>query len=130
MSQGTILIVEDEGLIALHLMESLSKAGFMVHEQIASGEDLLHKLATADPPDVILMDIGLAGKIDGIETGRQLRKKYNIPVIFLTAYSDQNRMEEAREVTPYGYLMKPVMQNDLLEAVGNALENRDCSGLR
>jgi DNA-binding response OmpR family regulator len=125
MSGGNILVVEDEGLIALHLMELLSKEGFTIPDPVANGEDLLEKLATSPPPDVILMDIGLGGKIDGIETARRMKKKYNIPVIFLTAYSDQNRMEEARQITSCGYLMKPVMQRDLLIALGNALRNRE-----
>jgi CheY-like chemotaxis protein len=124
MSAGTIFVVEDEGLIALHLMELLSNEGFTVPVPVATGEDLLEELATLAPPDLILMDIGLAGKIDGIETARRVRKQYDIPVIFLTAYSDQNRVKEAQEITPYGYLLKPVMRRDLIIAVRDALSHR------
>jgi CheY-like chemotaxis protein len=119
MSARTILIVEDEGLIALHLMEMLTEAGFTVPDPLASGEDLLDYLERSTPPDIILMDIGLGGKIDGIEAAREVRKHYHIPVIFLTAYSDQNRMEEAQKVTPYRCLTKPVLQHDLLLAIGD-----------
>ncbi len=121
MSAGTVIIVEDEGLIALHLMEVLTNAGYNVTDLIISGEDLLDHLDSMPPPDVIVMDIGLAGKMDGIETARQLRKRYNIGVIFLTSYSDQHRLEDAGEVNPYEYLIKPVMQEDLLAAVKKAI---------
>ena len=117
MSKGTIILVEDEGLIALHLLELLTNAGYNVTDLITSGEDLLVHLGSVPPPDVVIMDIGLSGKMDGIETARQLRKRYNIGVIFLTAYSDQNRMEDAANIEPYEYLVKPVMQEDLLAAV-------------
>jgi CheY-like chemotaxis protein len=123
MSTRTILIVEDEGLIALHLMEMLTEAGFTVPDPLASGEDLLDHLERSTPPDIILMDIGLGGKIDGIEAAREVRKHYPIPVIFLTAYSDQNRMEEAQKVTPCRCLTKPVLQHDLLLAIGDVLDD-------
>ncbi len=121
MSSGTILLVEDEGLIALHLMEVLTNAGYTVTDLITSGEELLTLLEHSARPDAIIMDIGLAGEIDGIETARRLRDRYDIRVIFLTAYSDQNRLEEANEVNPYEYLIKPVMQEDLLRAVGKSI---------
>jgi two-component system, response regulator PdtaR len=124
MSAITILIVEDEGLIALHLMEMLTEAGFTVPDPLASGEDLLDQLKRANPPDLILMDIGLGGKIDGIETAREVRKQYTIPIIFLTAYSDGNRMEEAHKVTSQQCLTKPVLQHDLLAAIGKALDDQ------
>ncbi len=89
MSAGIILIAEDEGLIALHLMEMLTEAGYTIPDPFASGEDLLDYLTRSTRPDIILMDIGLGGRIDGIETAREVKKRYTIPVIFLTAYSDQ-----------------------------------------
>ena len=121
MSSGTVLLVEDEGLIALHLMEVLTNAGYTVTDLITSGEDLLSHLEHSARPDIIIMDIGLAGEIDGIETARRLRDRHHIRVIFLSAYSDQNLLEEANEVNPYEYLIKPVMQEDLLRAVGNSI---------
>jgi CheY-like chemotaxis protein len=123
MNASTILIVEDEGLIALHLMEMLTEAGFTVPDPLASGEDLLDHLERSTPPDIILMDIGLGGKIDGIEAAQEVRKHYHIPVIFLTAYSDQTRMEEAKKVTSHRCLTKPVLQHDLLAAIGDVLDN-------
>jgi two-component system, response regulator PdtaR len=117
MNTGIILIVEDEGLIALHLMELLIKAGYSTPDPLASGEELLDRLKKKPLPDLILMDIGLGGKMDGIETAQEVRKHYSVPIVFLTAYSDQARKKEAAQITPYDYLMKPVKQDDLLDAI-------------
>ena len=121
MTGETILIVEDEGLIALHLTELLEKAGFHVSEPASSGEMVLRELGSSSLPDLILMDIALAGSLDGIETARQIRQRHDIPIIFLTAYSNQNRIDEAQEVSPFGYLRKPVMDDELLAAISSAL---------
>lgn len=122
MTGETILIVEDEGLIALHLTELLENAGYNIAGPAYSGEMVLRDIASAPLPDLILMDIALAGSLDGIETARQIRSKYPIPVIFLSAYSNQNRIDEAHAVSPFGYLTKPVMQDDLLAAIRGALD--------
>jgi CheY-like chemotaxis protein len=121
MTAKSILIVEDEGLIALHLMEILTNAGYRILEPIASGEEALRHLEERSPPDLILMDITLDGSLDGIETARQIRKRYAIPVIFLTAHSNSLITARAKEVSPCGYIVKPVMEKDLLEHVERAL---------
>jgi CheY-like chemotaxis protein len=122
MTPPLILIVEDEGLIALHLMEILTNAGYRVLEPVASGEEALMQLEERAPPDLILMDITLDGCLDGIETTRQIRKRYSIPVIFLTAHSNSQIITRAKEVSPCGYIVKPVMEKDLLEHVERALK--------
>jgi two-component system, response regulator PdtaR len=128
MTGAIILIVEDEGLIALHLTELLEKAGYRVSGPAYSGEMVLRELKTSPLPDLILMDIALAGSLDGIETARQIRQQYPIPVIFLTAYSNQNRIDEAQRVSPFGYLKKPVLEDELLAAIRKALENQSVEG--
>jgi DNA-binding NarL/FixJ family response regulator len=85
---------------------------------------VLRDLASSPIPDLILMDIALAGKLDGIETARKILEQHPIPVIFLTAYSNQNRIEQAKAVSPFGYLMKPVMEDELFAAVNLALKNK------
>ena len=117
-----IMILEDEGLIALHIEEVLAHAGFEIVDLFACGEDALAYLATSPAPDIILMDIGLAGTLNGIETARHIREKADIPVIFLTAYNDQSHLAEAAEVSPDGYLTKPFTPHDLINAVKAALE--------
>ena len=88
---------------------------------IPSGEAALKFLTSSPPPDLILMDIGLAGEIDGIETSRRIRKHRPIPIIFISAYSNQNRIEEALAVSPCGYLLKPFEEKDLLAVIRKAL---------
>jgi len=121
MTQKLILVVEDEGLIALHLMEILTNAGYRVLEPVASGEEALRQLGNSPRPDLILMDITLDGSLDGIETTRKIRKMCTIPVIFLTAHSNSLIISRAKEVSPCGYIVKPVMEKDLLEHVERAL---------
>ena len=122
MTKPSILVVEDDGLIALRSHELLTKQGYSVPEMFASGEDLLDHLDCSGPPDLILMDIGLDGKIDGIETARRVRERYNVPVIFLTSYSDDQRIARAKEVSPHGYIIKPFVERQLMEKIGAALE--------
>jgi CheY-like chemotaxis protein len=121
MTGETILVVEDEGLIALHLTELLEKAGYHVIGPAYSGEMVIRDLGSSPLPDLILMDIALAGSLDGVETARQIHQRYLIPIIFLTAYSDQNHMDQALEISPSGYLRKPVLEDELLTAIRKAL---------
>jgi len=122
MTAKSILIIEDEGLIALHLVEILTNAGYRVPEPMASGEEALKRLEECPHPDLILMDITLDGYLDGIETAREIRTRYAIPVIFLTAHSNSQIMSRAKEVSPCGYIVKPVMEKDLLEHIERALK--------
>ena len=119
--KATILIVEDEGLIALHISEILANAGYTIADLLPSGEDALEYLSKTPPPDLILMDIGLAGKMNGIETARRIREHSDIPVLFLTAYSDQIRIREAGEVSTFERIRKPFTEKDLIAAVETAL---------
>lgn len=123
MTGESILIVEDEGLIALHITELLEKTGYMV-SNLSSGEAVLRDIGISLRPDLILMDIALAGSLDGIETARLIRSKYDIPVIFLTAYSDPDRVERAKTIPASGYLIKPVMDDELYATITKVLNNR------
>ncbi len=124
MKDASILIVEDDGIIALRSMELLAKHGYHLPCPLASGEDTLEYLETSPRPDLILMDIGLMGRMDGIETARRIRSRYDIPVIFITAYSTDTRMGEAKELSPAGYLIKPFVEQQLLAIVRNILAAR------
>jgi DNA-binding response OmpR family regulator len=116
----SILIVEDEGLIALHLQELLLNAGFDVPDMVSSGEDAIEGMRSFIP-DLILMDITLDGKLDGIETARYIRKSSDIPIIFLTAHSEKKRLVAAEDLAPYGFLGKPFDFSDVVSAVEKAL---------
>ncbi|HEX3002249.1 MAG TPA: response regulator [Methanoregula sp.] len=124
MTGELILVVEDEGLIALHLTEMLEEASYRVSGPVSAGETVLQEIGSSELPALILMDIALAGKLDGIRTAQQIRDRYPIPVIFLTAYSNQYQIDRAKEISSDGYLMKPVMHDELLKAIRNALDRK------
>jgi len=119
-SLSSVMVVEDDGLIAMHLAEMLDHAGYAVLSTEYSGENALARLKEPPLPDVILMDIGLGGRIDGIETARRLRKRYGIPVIFLSAYSNEARIAEIKEIPSCQYILKPCLEQDIVAAINIA----------
>ncbi len=121
MSGPSIFVVEDDAIIALRNYELLTKSGYQVPRMFASGEELLGYLSQSGPPDLILMDVGLGGKIDGIETARRVLQKYTVPVIFLSSYTDEQRRLRATEISSYGYMVKPVNEQQLMETIEAAL---------
>ncbi len=112
MESKNILIAEDESIIALELTETLSNLGYNVSETVNAGEKALEKVKV-DPPDLVLMDIRLKGEMDGIETAAKIRSEYDIPIVFLTAYLDDERLSKAKLTMPFGYLLKPVKEREL-----------------
>jgi len=112
MDKGRILIVEDETLIAMELKDRLEQNHYTVCGMVARGEEAIEQVEQFKP-DLALMDIHLAGKLNGIETAKQLQLKKAIPVIYLTAYSDPRLVEQAAKTEPYGYLVKPFEEREL-----------------
>lgn len=102
-----ILIVEDEVMIAMCLEMELKRAGYIVCQRVATGEDAV-SIALRESPDVILMDIRLAGEIDGIEAVQQIQACTAIPIIFMTGYPDKAVEERANMLHPLGFFIKPV----------------------
>ncbi len=119
-NKAKILIVEDEAVISADLQKQLEHAGYSVPAVVTSGEEAVKK-ARECKPDLLLIDIKLRGKIDGIEAASQIISQYNIPVIYLTAYADNEILKRAKITGPYGYLHKPVEKNELLATVEIAL---------
>ena len=114
-----ILIVEDEVMIAMCLEMELKRAGYEVCHRVVTGEDAV-RIAKHESPDCILMDIRLAGDIDGIEAARQIQACSSIPIIFMTGYPDKAVEERAKQLNPLGYFVKPVrvhMLQPLIDAV-------------
>ena len=120
MSKASILIVEDESIIALDIRTNLESKGYQVAGQSDRGEDAIKKAGELHP-DLILMDINLKGEIDGIVAATQIRIQYDLPVIFLTAFADQSTLERARQAQPYGYILKPFEERELAIAIEMAL---------
>jgi light-regulated signal transduction histidine kinase (bacteriophytochrome) len=116
-----ILIVEDEAIVAESIASKLRRFGYDVEGPVGTGEEAII-LAGEMRPDVILMDIHLAGKVDGIEAASEIAEKFHIPVIFLTAYADDQTLERAKEAKPFGYLIKPFRERDLHATIRMAQE--------
>ena len=105
MSNARILVVEDERITAEDIKDGLKRLGYEVPAVVYSGEDAVRK-AKELQPDLVLMDIKLEGEMDGIEAAGEIKKHFDIPVIYLTAYSDENTLERARQTDPSGYVLK------------------------
>ena len=120
MSKASIFIVEDDAAIALTIRNNLESNGYQVAGQTNRGEDAIKKVEELHP-DLVLMDISLKGEMDGIETANQIRTKFDIPVIFLTAFTDPSIIELARNVEPYGYILKPFEERELAIAIEMAI---------
>jgi two-component system, response regulator PdtaR len=107
MKPLSILIVEDEAIIAMGLQMELDLAGYEVCQCVATGEQAVACVAKYHP-DLALMDNRLAGKMDGIAAARIILATHPLPIIFMTGYAAQDIMDRARELNPLGYLIKPV----------------------
>lgn len=120
MEQPTIFIVEDEAIVANDIKETLKSLGYSVPGIAKSGELALEKVKELKP-DLVLMDIHLAGQMDGVETAGKIHILYNIPVIYLTAYADKALLDRAKVTEPYGYVIKPYDERELHSVIEMAL---------
>ena len=120
MVKNRIMVVEDEMIVAMDIQSRLEKFGYEVVAVISSGElaiDSCMEMA----PDLILMDIRLEGELDGVETARRIRKHLDVPVIFLTAYTDEHMLDRVKITEPFGYILKPFKDTELHANVEVAL---------
>jgi len=111
MSRAQLMIVEDERIVAEDIRRSLENLGYKVLSVVSSGEKAIEE-AKEKSPDLVLMDIILKGKMDGIEAAGQIRTRFNIPVVYLTAYSDDIIMERAKITEPSGTLSNHLMKGN------------------
>lgn len=124
MTGKTILIVEDDGIIATRLHDILTRNGYIVPVPVASGEEAMTAVAVA-PPDLVLMDIELAGNINGTTAAEHIRADFDLPIVYLTAYSQPAQLQRAKATAPYGYLVKPVTEHELLATLEMALHRHE-----
>lgn len=120
MPTVNVLIVEDELFVAESIRLTLSKLGYNTTSIVLSGEEAIKK-ADEEKPDVVLMDIGLKGDIDGIEAADEIYSRFHIPIIYLTAYSDLKTRERAKQTMNFGYLLKPFTKEMLDSAIRKSL---------
>lgn len=115
-----ILVVEDEAIVAFDIQTQLAQLGYEVLATLSTGEEAIAHVQEA-APDLILLDIMLAGELNGIETAAQIRGRFDIPVIFLTAYADERTLQAAKLTEPYGYLLKPFDERELHSVIAMGL---------
>lgn len=120
MPQKRIIIVEDEGIVAMDISKCLTSMGYEVAFIADSGEKLLEKIES-EPADLILMDVELKGAINGIETAIRVREKNNIPIVFLTAFEDEATLERINKLRYGGYIVKPFEDDNLKNTIEEIL---------
>ena len=120
LTDAKILIVEDEVIIAMALEDSVHDFGYLVAGRATTGQRAID-LAMETQPDLALIDIRLDGDMDGIEAAEKISGRLNIPVIFLTAYSDEGTLSRAIRTNPYGYLIKPIRPRELYTTIETSI---------
>ncbi len=116
----SILIVENDGIIAKDIERVLVKFGYTVPAVVFSGDEAIRK-AEETKPALVLSEVTLDGKMDGIETAYRIYSRFNIPVIFLTASSDNRTIERVKKINPYGFIIKPFGEELLHAAIETAI---------
>ncbi len=120
MTGARILIVQDERILEKDLKETLKNYGYIVVDSVVTGEAAI-TCAQELRPDLVVMDLSLGGKIDGKQAAEEIKKTYNIPVIYLTAYADEKILNRARITEPYGYILKPYDEREIRAVIEIAL---------
>ena len=115
-----VLIVEDEPIIADDIALSLESLGFEIDQIVASSEEALNQLKVKQP-DIVLLDIKIKGKEDGIRLGHHINQKYQIPFVYISSLYDQNTLARAKATNPSGYIVKPFKETDLKVTIELAL---------
>ena len=126
MSAADILLAEDERIVARHIGQVLKRSGYRVPATVATGEAAVAK-ASELRPDLVLMDVGLSGTIDGIEAAERIRDQTGIPVVYVTAYADDVTLDRAKRTEPAGFVVKPFDDRELRATVEVALYRADAA---
>jgi PAS domain S-box-containing protein len=121
MAQSLILIVEDDAIVAQALESALRDFGYRILGRPAYAEDAVRLAGQQPAPDLVLMDICLKGAMDGIHAAEEIRARLDIPVVYLTAYSDEETLKRAKVTAPYGYILKPINEHELRSVIEMAL---------
>ena len=119
-----VLVVEDEHIVALDIKKSLLDMGYDVPDTVSTGDECI-RMASERCPDLVLMDIRIQGKMDGIATAEILKEKFDVPVIYLTAHADDETIDRAKKSDPFGFVLKPFKPAELKSAVEIAIAKHD-----
>lgn len=124
MTNSKILVVEDEIIVAMDIKNRLENLGYTVPALASCGQDAI-KIAGETHPDLVLMDIMLGEGMDGVETAKQIRERFDIPIIYLTAYADEKTLLRAKITKPFGYILKPFEERELYSTIEIAIYNNN-----
>lgn len=124
VSDPKILLVEDEALVGIEIKNTLQSMGYTRTELIASGQEVVHK-ARNNPVDLILMDVNLRGEMDGVEATKKIHETTDVPLIFITAYSNDSIISRIKETNAIGYIVKPIDDPDLKSMTERILEGNE-----
>jgi CheY-like chemotaxis protein len=119
-SKARILLVEDEAIVARDIQSQLAELRYEVCGRAARGEEAI-ELSGTHRPDLVLMDIQLAGEMDGVTAAHTIRERFDIPVVFLTAFAADDILARAKLAEPYGYILKPFSERELSTVLEMAL---------
>jgi len=120
LKKSRILVVEDEAIVAMVIKRRLQDLGYIVSGVASTGKDAITKVEGTFP-DLVLMDIRLKGDMDGIEATKTIKDRFSLPVVYLTAHSDDVTFKKAKETDPDGYILKPFTEKDLSTTIEIAL---------
>jgi two-component system, response regulator PdtaR len=120
MTNTSIILVEDEIIVAADVKNRLENMGYSVLGIFDNGDEAIQKAGELKP-NLVLMDIVLKGEMDGIDAAQNIRELYDIPIIYLTAYSDEKTLERAKVTEPFGYVLKPFEDREIQSAIEMAL---------
>jgi len=120
MTKARILIVEDEAIVAKSIENRLMRLGYTVPAIAFSGTEAIQKVAETRP-DLVLMDIKLQGEMDGVQAAKEIRDRFDVPVVYLTAYADKTTLQQAKITDPFGYLLKPFGVRELSNVIEMAI---------
>ncbi len=115
-----ILIVEDENIIAMDIQYTLRKMGHDVFAIVSSGEESI-KIASISMPDIVLMDIKLKGKMNGIQAAKKIYRQFRIPVIYFSAYGDELEFVQSGRFEPFEFIRKPFIEGELEDKISGVL---------
>lgn len=124
MKNANILVVEDESIVAKDIQSRLRKFGYYVPAIASTGEEAINKVAE-NHPDLVLMDIRIKGDMDGVEAAKEIHERFNVPIIYLTAYADANTLARAKVTQPFGYILKPFKERELQTTIEITLSRHE-----
>jgi CheY-like chemotaxis protein len=124
MSKAKVLIVEDDKLVCLILTKMVERSGYEVADIIAYGEKVIESIESRKP-DLVLMDTLLKGEMDGIEATKEINRRWDMPVIYITGLMDEITEERASQTKYHGYIQKPINYADLQRAMESIIAKKD-----